>query len=282
MLDSVVASWILEFLLRRSDFSSALAGECLIALPVSFPLSSRLEASLLLRRLSADLSRRSVSLSTLHTLEILYRHQRFPSLLPAFASVAVECTVAPLRRRSFSSSSSNYDAEFFDAVNRIWNCKVYDLERSEVSELVSPVMREARKEMEAAVTDPALREELVRRETKESALEAVMVCVEEAGKEMGPTFLEAAAEAVVGWESEDSTALSNLDKSLKALQAKVKPLHSCKFNPTEKDAEMHLAPSKMNASRSKVLFNQGNLLIFLLLTYTKIGEPLLRVSELYI
>ncbi|XP_042434369.1 uncharacterized protein LOC122020488 [Zingiber officinale] len=256
MLDSVVASSILEFLLRRSDFSTSLAGECLIALPVSFPLSSRLEASLLLRRLSADLSRRSISLSTLHTLEHLYRLQRFPSLLPAFASVAVECTVAPLRRRPFFSSSSNNDAEFFDAVNRIWNCKVSDIEQSEVSELVSPAMREARKEMEAAVVDPALREELVRRETKESALEAVMVFVEEAGKEMGPTFLEAAAEAVLGWEREDSRALSNLDRSLRALQGKIKTLHSCKFQPTENDAEMHRAPSKMNASGSKVLSDQ--------------------------
>ncbi|XP_074587412.1 uncharacterized protein LOC141843257 [Curcuma longa] len=255
-LDSVVASSILEFLLRRSDFSTALAGECLIALPVAFPLSSRLEASLLLRRLSADLSRRSVSLSTLQTLEHLYRLQRFPSLLPAFASVAVECTVAPLRRRSVSSSSSDNDAEFFDAVNRIWNCKVSDLERSEVSELVSPAMREARKEMEAAVVDPALREELGRRETKESALEAVMVFVEEAGKEMGPTFLEAAAEAVLGWESEDSRASSDLDRSLRALQGKIKTLQSCKFQPTENDAEMHRAPSKMNASGSKVLSNQ--------------------------
>ncbi|XP_042438031.1 uncharacterized protein LOC122023779 isoform X2 [Zingiber officinale] len=256
MLDSVVASSILEFLLRRSDFSTSLTGECLIALPVSFPLSSRLEASLLLRRLSADLSRRSISLSTLHTLEHLYRLQRFPSLLPAFASVAVECTVAPLRRRPFFSSSSNNDAEFFDAVNRIWNCKVSDIEQSEVSELVSPAMREARKEMEAAVVDPALREELVRRETKESALEAVMVFVEEAGKEMGPTFLEAAAEAVLGWEREDSRALSNLDRSLRALQGKIKTLHSYKFQPTENDAEMHRAPRKMNASGSKVLSDQ--------------------------
>ncbi|WOL10421.1 hypothetical protein Cni_G19176 [Canna indica] len=252
MVGPVVAAWILEFLLRNPDVSDALVGELTLVLPLPSPLPPRLSSALLLRRLAADLSRRSVSSRTLHSLERLHRLRHSPSLLPAFAAVAVECTVAPLRHRPLSSSFTDADVEFFDAVNKIWNCQVAELERSEAAGLMSQALREARREMEAAVMDSALREELVRRETKEAALEAVRVCLEEVRKEMGPTFLEAAAEVVVGWDREELVG-SKTDGPLIALGDKMRTLLSSRFDSVERGVEMHHIPSKMDKSRSKLL-----------------------------
>lgn len=126
-----------------------------------------------------------------------------------------------------------------------------DLERSEAAAgLVSRALREARKEMEEAVVDSALRAELVRRETKEAALEAVRVCLEEAEKEMGPTFLEAAAEAILGWDCEKLG-------SWMAFSDKLKTLHSGKLEPVERGVEMSRFPSKKGMAKSTVLLDLG-------------------------
>ncbi|RWW86791.1 hypothetical protein BHE74_00004425 [Ensete ventricosum] len=266
MVDPVVGAWVLEFLLRRPDVGDALAGELLLALPLPSPLPPRLSATLLLRRLAADLSRRSVSPRTLHSLHLLYLLQSSPSLAPAFTAVAVECTVSPLRLRPFSSSSSSSgpdadadadaDAEFFDAVNRIWNCQVAELERSEAAGLVSCALREARKEMEAAVVDPALRTELAQRETKEAALVAVQVCLEEMEKEMGPTFLEAAADAIVRCDCETH-------RSLVVLSDKLRSFRSIRLEPVERGLEIGHPPSKIDRARSTGLLELGTSVLLL-------------------
>nr|XP_009397771.1 PREDICTED: uncharacterized protein LOC103982540 isoform X2 [Musa acuminata subsp. malaccensis] len=248
MVDPVVGAWVLEFLLRRRDVGDALAGELLLALPLPSPLPPRLSATLLLRRLAADLSRRSVSPRTLHSLDLLHRILPFPSLAPAFTAVAVECTVAPLRLPPLSSSEC--DAEFFDAVNRIWNCLVADLERSEAAGLVSCALREARMEMEAAVVDPALRAQLARRETKEAALVAVRVCLEEMEKEMGPTFLEAAADAIVSCDCETH-------RSLVVLSDKLRAFRSIGLESVERGVEIGHLPSKIDRARSTVEGGEG-------------------------
>ncbi|CAL9077630.1 unnamed protein product [Musa acuminata var. zebrina] len=250
MVDPVVGAWVLEFLLRRPDVGDALAGELLLALPLPSPLPPRLSATLLLRRLAADLSRRSVSPRTLHSLDLLYRIRPSPSLAPAFTAVAVECTVAPLRLPPLSSSESDADAEFFDALNRIWNCLVADLERSEAAGLVSCALREARMEMEAAVVDPALRAELARRETKEAALVAVRVCLEEMEKEMGPTFLEAAADAIVSCDCETH-------RSLVVLSDKLRAFRSIGLESVERGVEIGHLPSKIDRARSTVEGGEG-------------------------
>ncbi|XP_038987758.1 uncharacterized protein LOC103714895 isoform X2 [Phoenix dactylifera] len=198
MLGPRIASWILEFVLRR-PVEDWLANELLFALPLPSPLPPRLKKTLLLRRLSSDLSLRSLSDRTLLSLELIEELDRSAgadapsdSLAAAYAAVAVECTTRLLRRRSEDDRGGN----FFDAVNRIWSCRVADLERSEAAGLVSATLREARKEMEEAVVNPIVRVDLMGRDTKMAALDAVRVYLEEAEKEMGPPYLERVAEAI--------------------------------------------------------------------------------------
>lgn len=136
-----------------------------------------------------------------------------------------------------------------------------DLEGSESAGLVSPALREARKEMETAVVDPALREELARRETKEAALDALRVCLAEAGKEMGPTFLEAAAEVIISRDCEEMAG-NNIDRSLAALGDKMRTLYSSWFEPVETGKEVLSTPSKTDKSRSTVLVELGSLILF--------------------
>lgn len=198
MIDPQIASWILEFVLRQST-EDWVANELLFALPVPSPLLPRLKKTLLLRRLSSDLTRPSLSGRTLLSLELIEELDRSTgadapsdSLVAAYAAVAVECTARFLRERSEDDDGE----DFLDAVNRIWNCRVADLERSEAAGLVSLALREARREMEEAVVNPLVRVGLMGRDTKKAALDAVRVYLEEAEKEMGPPYLERMAEAV--------------------------------------------------------------------------------------
>ncbi|XP_019709896.1 uncharacterized protein [Elaeis guineensis] len=198
MLDPRITSWILEFVLRQPA-EDWMANELLFALPLPSPLSPRLKKILLLRRLSSDLSRPSLSARTLLSLELIEELERYAgagapsnSLAAAYAAVAVECTTRFLRERS----DDDHGEDFFDAVNRIWNCRVADLERSEAAGLFSPALREARREMEEAIVNPVVRVGLTGRDTKKAALDAVRVYLEEAEKEMGPPYLEHLAKAV--------------------------------------------------------------------------------------
>ncbi|EHA8590612.1 hypothetical protein COCNU_scaffold021095G000030 [Cocos nucifera] len=226
MLDTCIASWILEFVLRQPVFDR-LANELLFALPLPSPLPPRLKKTLLLRRLSSDLSHRSLAGSTLFSLELIEELDRSSgadapsdSLAAAYAAVAVECTARFLRRRSDDDCGGN----FFEAVNRIWNCRVADLERSEAASLVSATLREARREMEEAVVNPIVRVGLMGRDTKMAALDAVRVYLEEAEKEMGPPYLERVAEAVgEEWRRSSGTgsdgSVGELDVKLRNLLA---------------------------------------------------------------
>ncbi|XP_038982015.1 uncharacterized protein LOC103721807 isoform X6 [Phoenix dactylifera] len=193
-----VTSWILEFVLRQ-PVDDWVANGLLFALPLPSPVPPRLKKTLLLRRLSSDLSRPCLSGRTLLSLELIEELDRSAgadapsdSLAAAYAAVAVECTACFLRERS----DDDHGEDFFDAVNRIWNCRVADLERSEAAGLVSPALGEARREMEEAVVNPIVRVGLMGRDTKKAALDAVRVYLDEADKEMGPPYLERMAKAV--------------------------------------------------------------------------------------
>ncbi|XP_072958341.1 uncharacterized protein [Typha angustifolia] len=216
--DADVIPWVVEFLLRQplpSSLTKPLLRSCL---PSS--LSPRLTKTLLLRRLSDDLSFRLLSSVTLHSLELLAdSSDSSPLLSAAYSAVAVHLTVKPLKDSSIS--------DFFEAVNRIWNRGVADLEACSGKRkgLVSTGLREARREMEAAVLDPAVREELVGRETEGRALEALRECLEEVEKELGPTFLELAAEAFRA-ESKGKNLEAQLDRPLGESSGKVEALRA--------------------------------------------------------
>ncbi|XP_073115600.1 uncharacterized protein [Elaeis guineensis] len=224
MLDPRIASWILEFVLRQ-PVEDWLANELLFALPLPSPIPPRLKKTFLLRRLSSDVSHRSLAGSTLFSLELIEELDRSSgadapsdSLAAAYAAVAVECTARFLRGRLDGDRGGN----FFEAVNRIWSCRVADLERSEAAGLVSATLREARREMEEAVVNPIVRVGLMGRDTKMAALDAVRVYLEEAEKEMGPPYLECVAETV--GEEWRRSSVTGSDGSVGELDAKLRNL----------------------------------------------------------
>ncbi|OAY66068.1 Single myb histone 3 [Ananas comosus] len=186
MIDPDVAAWILDFLLRQT-----------------------LDDSLLLSSLP--------------------RPSSAAALRAAYAAVAADLTVKPLRPSSRGGGDDGGggggegggEGEFYDAVNRIWNCRVADLEAAAegvegaeaAAGLVSPELRATRREMEEAVVDATVRAGLVARYTEERALQAVRVYLEEAWKELGPSFLELAAEALIGMAKGKGLEMENPNSS---------------------------------------------------------------------
>ncbi|XP_020080996.1 uncharacterized protein LOC109704643 isoform X2 [Ananas comosus] len=233
MIDPDVAAWILDFLLRQT-LDDSLVHRLILSLPIPAPSpSSPLHRTLILRRLSSDLSRRSLSPRTLHSLELLSslpRPSSAAALRAAYAAVAADLTVKPLRPSSRGGDDDGGgggggegggEGEFYDAVNRIWNCRVADLEAAAegvegaeaAAGLVSPELRATRREMEEAVVDATVRAGLVARYTEERALQAVRVYLEEAWKELGPSFLELAAEALIGMAKGKGLEMENPNSS---------------------------------------------------------------------
>ncbi|XP_020093223.1 uncharacterized protein LOC109713512 isoform X3 [Ananas comosus] len=233
MIDPDVAAWILDFLLRQT-LDDSLVHRLILSLPIPAPSpSSPLHRTLILRRLSSDLSRRSLSPRTLHSLELLSslpRPSSAAALRAAYAAVAADLTVKPLRPSSRGGDDDGGgggggegggEGEFYDAVNRIWNCRVADLEAAAegaegaeaAAGLVSPELRATRREMEEAVVDATVRAGLVVRYTEERAFQAVRVYLEEAWKELGPSFLELAAEALIGMAKGKGLEMENPNSS---------------------------------------------------------------------
>lgn len=193
-MDRHKGSWILEFVLRQ-PIDDWLAKEILLRLPTPPILDPHLKKTLFLRRLSSDLS----SDRTLHSLELLEELDRslgapepHEALKAAYCAVAAHLTVAPLR----TAGGCPADAEFLDAANRIWNCRVADLERSDARGLVGETLREWRREVEVAVADDTARGRLVQRDTKGEAEATVREYLRVALEGMGPPLLELVAGAV--------------------------------------------------------------------------------------
>ncbi|KAH0453724.1 hypothetical protein IEQ34_018048 [Dendrobium chrysotoxum] len=180
--DDLANTWILEFILRQPipDF---LAHEIFLSLHFSSSyLHPRLRKTLLLRRISSDLRRRSLSESTLHSLELIVDLDRHSGSLPSHRlKAAVECTAAAFLRSG---------REFVDFVERIW--------MAEAAEgLVSEQLIEWGKRMERCLSSGEGGEEILKRDA-EGAMSSVRDYLEEALQEMGPSFLEIAAAEFVG------------------------------------------------------------------------------------
>lgn len=193
-MDGHKASWMLEFLLRQA-VEGSLAGGSLGRLPVPPVLDPRLRKTILFRRLSSDLAAGDLSGDTLQSLEIIEELDRAlgaaqasESLKAAYCAVAAELTAAPLR--------SGGPADFFEAVNGIWNCRVGDLERSEGRGLMGEALREWRRRMEEAVVSDAAREWVRQQDTRGEAMEALKEYLKVALKEVRPSQLELAANRV--------------------------------------------------------------------------------------
>ncbi|XP_020704206.2 uncharacterized protein LOC110115337 isoform X2 [Dendrobium catenatum] len=185
--DDLANTWILEFILRQPipDF---LANEIFLSLHFSSSnLHPHLRKTVLLRRISSDLRRRSLSERTLHSLELIVELDRHSGSRPshrlkaAYCATAVECTAAAFFRSGRDS---------IDFVERFW--------MAEAAEgLVSEQLIEWRKRMERCLSSGERGEEILKRDA-EDAMSSVRDYLEEALQDMGPPFLEIAAAEFVG------------------------------------------------------------------------------------
>lgn len=198
-----------------------LAKEILRCLPSPQLLDPRLKKALLLRRLSFDVSSGRLSEDTLRSLELLEELDRSlgaasppKALVAAYCAVAADVTVSPLRD---PRSKVNAEADFFDAVNRIWNCRVADVERSVARGLVGEGLMRWRTVIKEALGSAAARERLLRWNTGWEAAEALREYLRVALKEMGPQLLELVARAVAdGEEEEAEEAAGRCDEAVDA------------------------------------------------------------------
>ena len=206
------ASWILEFVLRQ-PLEDWLAKLLLLHLPIPKTPDSRLKKILLLRRIASDLSLSGLSSTTLDSLELLEELDRSLGaeetsevLSAAYSAVAAELTAAPLR--------SGNQVNFFERVNRIWNCRVADLEQSVARGLMGEKLRLWRKRIEEAAVSDSAKEWVLKRDTSEEAVKAVREYLRVSLEELGPSLLELAACRANGRDSDrEAVAASTIKTS---------------------------------------------------------------------
>ncbi|KAF6167888.1 hypothetical protein GIB67_027666 [Kingdonia uniflora] len=195
-MSTTISEWILDFLLRKPITNIYLMNTLFYVLPVS-NVSQSLWKPLLLRRIFLEIESLSVSESILNSIEMIEelgnREKRVSvmgSMREAYNAVAVECTVKVLRENPEDLKG------YLDAYVTIWRGRVEDMEnRKGVGEgLVSERLMESKVEIEAALLDVNARMNLLMRDTRSDALNLVRVFLDEASKEMGPSFLERVAD----------------------------------------------------------------------------------------
>ncbi|XP_077224446.1 uncharacterized protein LOC143857822 [Tasmannia lanceolata] len=193
-MDIYKGSWILEFLLRQPIEDWVL--NRLVSILPSKKSDILLKKTILLRRICSSILKRSITEKILDSLESIEEIDReigiraSDSIKAAYCAVAVDFTVGFLRENRF------------DRVNKIWKIRVSDLEKSEGFGLVSDWLRDSKMEMEAAVENERIRNNLLEKDTRKDAMDCVWVFLEEEVKKMGPTFLEFTAERVCSKEEE--------------------------------------------------------------------------------
>ncbi|KAK2992718.1 hypothetical protein RJ640_025221, partial [Escallonia rubra] len=188
-MDSDIARWVLEFLLRQ-PLDDRVIRTLIRVLPLS-DTDSSLKKNILLRRIESEISNGTVSekiLSLLeHTQELDSRQgiATSDSMKQAYCAVAVH-----------STTSVDDDGKYFESVKRIWRGRVAKMEEAGVAGLVSEELRRWNDEIEAAVWDVGACENVRLRSKGIDVVGAVKVYIEEAKEGMGPPFLELVSEAV--------------------------------------------------------------------------------------
>ncbi|KAL2333070.1 hypothetical protein Fmac_014283 [Flemingia macrophylla] len=185
--DGDISRWVLEFLLR-SSVPDSLIQKALTALPLS-AADLRLKHTLLLRTLHSLLRHASLPDTALHILELLeplsdHSPSAAASLRRAYRAVALECTVKYLAAAPDAPS-----AEYSAALRRIWRGRVAALEVRR-SGIASAELARWRDDVEAAVSDPRVRERLAGMNSRTEAFDEVRSFLKEAWQAMGPSFLE--------------------------------------------------------------------------------------------
>ncbi|KAK9287626.1 hypothetical protein L1049_016063 [Liquidambar formosana] len=200
-MDEEIARWILEYLLRQATddrFMNRLLS--ILPLPNGDP---RTKKTMLLKTIEFEISNGSVSEKILEMTETIAELDKrvgiavSQSMKDAYCAVAVDCTVR------FMKKSCNQQGKYFDTVKRIWRERIPNVERSEMADLVSDQLKYWKDDIEAAVWDSKVCENILMMNTRNKALKAVTVYIAEAWKFMGPTFLEFVAQIMSKSASEE-------------------------------------------------------------------------------
>ncbi|CAA7387656.1 unnamed protein product [Spirodela intermedia] len=254
-MDPREVSWVRGFLLEH-PIEEWLAKEILLCLPNPQLLDPRLKKALLLRRLSFDVSSDRLSEDTLRSLELLEELDRSlgaasppKALVAAYCAVAAELTLSPLRD---PRSKVSAEADFFEAVNRIWNCRVVDVERSVARGLVGEGLMRWRTAIKEALGSAAARERLLRWNTGWEAAASLREYLRVALKEMGPQLLELVARAVIDDEEEE-------EEEEEAVDAKPSNSGVCQEAVERKEQSLDEGPSDARGGDEPVEISGGGL-----------------------
>lgn len=189
------AEWILEYVLRHCN-NDWVISELLRVLP--FPKENlRLKKMILLKKISSDVSKGSISektLETLHSLKELNRQlwkNYEKNVQELCCKVAVECTVKHLRNGKIDWESYN------EALKKLWSDCVEDTEDVEMDGPLSVGIIEIKRDLVAVASNHMLRDTILQNYKKEDVLESLCAFLKDAWDETGPSFLETVAEDVV-------------------------------------------------------------------------------------
>ncbi|GAB2287131.1 hypothetical protein Dimus_021517 [Dionaea muscipula] len=195
-MDEDIVRWILEYLLRK-PIDDVLINTILSIFPIENS-DSRLKKTLLLRRIESEASNASVSEKILEFLERIeeldHREGRSASeaMKAAYCAVAVDCTVRFLEEKVEKNS------KYFETVKRIWRGRVGNMEKVRNGDgLVSQQLMRWKEDIEDAGWDPRVREKISMMNTGDEALKVIRVYLAEAWDEMGPAFLQLAAQRIL-------------------------------------------------------------------------------------
>ncbi|XP_077215145.1 uncharacterized protein LOC143849822 isoform X2 [Tasmannia lanceolata] len=198
-MDIHKGSWILEFLLRQPIEDWVL--NRLISILPTRKHDLRLKKTILLRRICTSLLKGSITekiLDSLESIESIDRGIRISvseSMKVAYCAVAVECAAKYFRENCVNS------------VERIWKIRVSEIEGFGLG---SEWLRESRDEIIEAIGNDIVRDNFLMKDTWKDALECVWVFLEEAVRELGPSFLEFAAEMVSSKEENARILVGNV------------------------------------------------------------------------
>ncbi|GAB2277171.1 hypothetical protein Dimus_011878 [Dionaea muscipula] len=194
-MDEDIVRWILEYLLRN-PVGDLLVNTALSVLPIDNS-DSRLKKTLLLRRIESEVSSDSVSEKILEFLEIIEEMDRregksvSETMKAAYCAVAVDCTVR------FLNEKVEMNRKYFETVKRIWRGRMGKMQKGESGGgLLSEELMRWKEEIEDAVWDSSVCERVLLRNTRNEALEAVRIYMTQVWKEMGPPFLQFAAQMI--------------------------------------------------------------------------------------
>ncbi|CAA6667530.1 unnamed protein product [Spirodela intermedia] len=105
-----------------------------------------------------------------------------------------------------------------EVVDRIWNRRVADLERSEAMGLVGEELREWKKVAEVVVVDSVSRGRILHRDTSREAADALAEYLSVAFKGMGPPLLELMARVLGGESNADGGQAADENAGVNAVQ----------------------------------------------------------------